>query len=475
MQTPQSLFEKVWKAHTVRTLKNGHTQLFIGTHLIHEVTSPQAFGMLRDLGLKVAMPQRTFATVDHIVPTDQRTEPFSDPLADQMIKALRANCAEHGITYFDLGSGKQGIVHMVGPEQGITQPGSTIVCGDSHTSTHGAFGAIALGIGTSQVRDVLATQTIALSPLKVRRIEVTGRLRPGVYAKDVVLHIIRILGVNGGTGYAYEYAGEVFDRFSMDERMTVCNMSIEGGARVGYVNPDETTFAYLKGRPYAPKGADWEKAVAHWRALASDPGCAYDDIVTIRGEDIAPTITWGINPGQGISVEEAVPDPAKAASADERTSINEALAYMKLEAGAPIRGTKIDVAFLGSCTNARLSDFQEVARYLPGHRVAPGVKAIAVPGSQLVSAVCAELGIDRVFKDAGFEWREAGCSMCLAMNPDKLVGDQVCASSSNRNFKGRQGSPTGRTLLMSPLMVAAAAVRGAVADAREVFALRDAS
>jgi len=475
MQKPKSLFEKVWNAHTVRILKNGQTQLLIGTHLIHEVTSPQAFGMLRDLGLKVAMPQRTFATVDHIVPTDQRTEPFSDPLADQMIKALRANCAEHGITYFDLGSGKQGIVHMVGPEQGITQPGSTIACGDSHTSTHGAFGAIALGIGTSQVRDVLATQTIALSPLKVRRIEVTGRLRPGVYAKDVILHIIRVLGVNGGTGYAYEYAGEVFDRFSMDERMTVCNMSIEGGARVGYVNPDETTFAYLKGRPYAPKGADWEKAVARWRAVASDPGCTYDDVVKIRAEDIAPTITWGINPGQGISVEESVPDPAKADSPDERTSINEALAYMKLNAGAPICGTKIDVAFLGSCTNARLSDFQEVARYLPGHRVAPGVKAIAVPGSQLVSAACAELGIDRVFKDAGFEWREAGCSMCLAMNPDKLVGDQVCASSSNRNFKGRQGSPTGRTLLMSPLMVAAAAVTGAVADAREVFAMREAS
>jgi len=475
MQKPKSLFEKVWNAHTVRTLKNGQTQLLIGTHLIHEVTSPQAFGMLRDLGLRVAMPQRTFATVDHIVPTDQRTEPFSDPLADQMIKALRANCAEHGITYFDLGSGKQGIVHMVGPEQGITQPGSTIACGDSHTSTHGAFGAIALGIGTSQVRDVLATQTIALSPLKVRRIEVTGRLRPGVYAKDVILHIIRVLGVNGGTGYAYEYAGEVFDRFSMDERMTVCNMSIEGGARVGYVNPDETTFAYLKGRPYAPKGADWEKAVARWRAVASDPGCTYDDVVKIRAEDIAPTITWGINPGQGISVEESVPDPAKADSPDERTSINEALAYMKLNAGAPICGTKIDVAFLGSCTNARLSDFQEVARYLPGHRVAPGVKAIAVPGSQLVSAACAELGIDRVFKDAGFEWREAGCSMCLAMNPDKLVGDQVCASSSNRNFKGRQGSPTGRTLLMSPLMVAAAAVTGAVADAREVFAMREAS
>ncbi|MEZ5414968.1 MAG: 3-isopropylmalate dehydratase large subunit [Opitutaceae bacterium] len=466
---PKSLFEKVWQAHAVRTLANGQTQLLIGTHLIHEVTSPQAFGMLRDLGLKVAMPHRTFATVDHIVPTDQRTEPFSDPLADQMIKELRKNCAEHGITYFDLGSGKQGIVHMVGPEQGITQPGTTIACGDSHTSTHGAFGAVAFGIGSSQVRDVLATQTISLGPLKVRRINVTGHLRPGVYAKDVILHIIRTLGVNGGTGFAYEYGGEVFDGFSMEERMTVCNMSIEGGARVGYVNPDDTTFDYLKDRPYAPKGKAWDEAVAHWRSIASDPGCDYDDVVTIRGENIAPTVTWGINPGQGISIEEPVPDPAKAGSDDERTSIEEALAYMKLSPGAPIAGTKIDVAFLGSCTNARLSDFKEVAKYLRGRRVAPGVKAIAVPGSQLVSAVCAELGIDRVFKDAGFEWREAGCSMCLAMNPDKLVGDQMCASSSNRNFKGRQGSPTGRTLLMSPVMVAAAAVTGAVADARTVF------
>jgi len=465
----KSLFEKVWQSHAVRTLANGQTQLLIGTHLIHEVTSPQAFGMLRDLGLKVAMPHRTFATVDHIVPTDQQTEPFSDPLADQMIKELRKNCADHGITYFDLSSGKQGIVHMVGPEQGITQPGTTIACGDSHTSTHGAFGAIAFGIGSSQVRDVLATQTIALSPLKVRRINVTGRLRAGVYAKDVILHIIRTLGVNGGTGYAYEYGGEVFDRFSMEERMTVCNMSIEGGARVGYVNPDETTFEYLKGRPYAPKGQAWDEAVAHWRSIASDPGCDYDDVVMIRGEDIAPTVTWGINPGQAISIEEPVPDPTKATSDDERVSIEEALAYMKLKAGAPIAGTKIDVAFMGSCTNARLSDFKEVAKYLKGRRVAPGVKAIAVPGSQLVSAVCAELGIDRVFKEAGFEWREAGCSMCLAMNPDKLVGDQMCASSSNRNFKGRQGSPTGRTLLMSPVMVAAAAVTGAVADAREVF------
>jgi len=466
---PKTLFEKVWEAHTVRSLANGQTQLLVGTHLIHEVTSPQAFGMLRDLGLKVAFPQRTFATVDHIVPTDQVSEPYADPLADAMMKELRSNCRQFGITFFDRPSGKQGIVHIVGPEQGITQPGTTIACGDSHTSTHGAFGAIAFGIGTTQIRDVLATQTMALGALKVRRIHVEGKLRPGVYAKDVILHIIRTLGVNGGTGYAYEYGGSVFDRFTMEERMTVCNMSIEGGARAGYVNPDETTFTYLRGRPYAPKGAHWDAAVARWRAVASDPGCRYDDVVAIDAGEIAPTVTWGINPGQGISINENIPDPGKAVAADEKASIEEALAYMKLLPGAPIKGTKIDVAFLGSCTNGRLSDFQEVARFLKGRHVAPGVKAIAVPGSQGVGVLCVELGIDRIFREAGFEWREAGCSMCLAMNPDKLIGEQLCASSSNRNFKGRQGSPTGRTLLMSPVMVAAAAVTGAVADAREVF------
>ncbi len=468
---PQSLFEKVWAAHAVRRLADGQTQLLVGTHLIHEVTSPQAFGMLRDLGLKVLMPHRTFATVDHIVPTDQFSEPFADPMADAMIKELRRNCAEFGITFFDRATGKQGIVHIVGPEQGITQPGTTIACGDSHTSTHGAFGAIAFGIGTTQIRDVLATQTMALGALKVRRINVRGRLRPGVYAKDVILHIIRTLGVNGGTGFAYEYGGEVFDRFSMEERMTVCNMSIEGGARAGYVNPDETTFAYLKGRPYAPKGAAWDRAVDRWRAVASDPGCHYDDVVELDAADIAPTVTWGINPGQGLSISENIPDPSEAGAADEKAAIEEALAHMKLRAGAPIKGTRIDVAFLGSCTNGRLSDFQEVARHLKGRHVARGVKAIAVPGSQGVALLCEELGIDKVFRDSGFEWRAAGCSMCLAMNPDKLVGDQLCASSSNRNFKGRQGSPTGRTILMSPLMVAAAAVSGHVADAREVFEL----
>jgi 3-isopropylmalate/(R)-2-methylmalate dehydratase large subunit len=467
----KTLFQKVWESHSVATLSNGQTQLLIDTHLIHEVTSPQAFGMLRDLGLKVAYPQRTFATVDHIVPTDQREEPFSDSLADAMIKELNRNAKEFGVTYFDLRSGKQGIVHVVGPEQGITQPGTTIACGDSHTATHGAFGAIAFGIGTTQVRDILATQTMALSPMKVRRINVDGELRPGVYSKDVILHIIRLLGAGGGKGYAYEYGGSIFDGFTMEERMTVCNMSIEGGARAGYVNPDEKTFEYLKGRPYSPKGEEWDKAVAAWRAVASDADAVYDDVVNIRAEDVPPTVTWGVSPDQAIAVNEQVPTVESGTNAEQRISIQEALEYMKLEGGAPIKGTKIDVAFVGSCTNGRLSDFREVARFLKGKKVAGHVKAIAVPGSQIVDVLARQEGIDQVFTEAGFEWRGAGCSMCLAMNPDKLVGDQLCASSSNRNFKGRQGSPTGRTILMSPLMVAAAAVTGEVADAREVFAL----
>ena len=465
---PRNLFEKVWNAHSVKSLSNGQTQLFVGRHLIHEVTSPQAFGMLREKGLAVRYPERTFATVDHIVPTNESSEPYSDPLADAMIKELRKNCDEFGVTFFDVSTGKQGIVHVVGPEQGLTQPGMTIACGDSHTSTHGAFGAIAFGIGTSQVRDLLATQTMALGKLKVRRIEVNGHLAPGVYAKDVILHIIRQLGVNGGTGYAYEYAGDVFDCFTMEERMTVCNMSIEGGARVGYVNPDQTTFNYIKGRPYAPKDADWEKAVEQWKSFSSDDNCEYEDIVKIAAEEIPPTVTWGINPAQAIGVNEAIPSP-DSVSEDERAGTLEALEYMKLEPSSPLEGTPIDVAFLGSCTNGRLSDLEEVVKHLNGHKVKQGIKAIVVPGSQIVSQMAVEKGLDKVFIEAGFEWRGAGCSMCLAMNPDKLIGDQLCASSSNRNFKGRQGSPTGRTMLMSPVMVAAAAVTGKVSDARKVF------
>ena len=464
----QNLFNKVWDAHTVKTLSDNRTQLFIGMHLIHEVTSPQAFGMLRNLGLTVPYPERTFATVDHIVPTENQEEPFADSLAADMLEALRKNCEEFGVTFFDLPTGKQGIVHVVGPEQGLTHPGMTIACGDSHTSTHGAFGSIAFGIGTSQVRDVLATQTLAMNRLKVRRINVNGKLRPGVYSKDVTLHIIRLLGVKGGLGYAYEYGGEVFDNFTMEERMTVCNMAIEGGARCGYVNPDETTFEYLKGRPYAPKGTEWDAAVAKWKSFASDPGCEYDDVVNIDAADIAPTVTWGINPGQAIAIDENIPNP-DSLDADDRETAEEALVHMDLKADTPISGTKVDVTFIGSCTNSRLSDLEEVAKYIPGHKVAEGVKAIVVPGSQVVSKIAEEKGLDKIYTDAGFEWRGAGCSMCLAMNPDKLIGNQLCASSSNRNFKGRQGSPTGRTILMSPLMVAAAAVKGEVADAREVF------
>lgn len=466
----RSLFEKVWNDHAVRTLPNGRTQLLIGTHLIHEVTSPQAFGMLRDLGLSVCFPERTFATVDHIVPTNEIDEPYSDPLAQAMIEALRENTRTHGIKFFDTSSGQQGIVHVVGPEQGITQPGTTIACGDSHTATHGAFGAIAFGIGTSQVRDVLATQTLAMDRLKVRRINVNGHLQPGVYAKDVILHIIRELGVKGGLGFAYEYGGEVFDRFSMEERMTVCNMSIEGGARCGYVNPDEKTFAYLKGRAYCPQGAEWDNAVERWRGYASDADCCFDEVIEFAAADIRPTVTWGITPGQAVFVDEALPSLESLPDA-ERLLAAEAYEHMKLIPGTPVKGTPINVAFFGSCTNGRLSDFEEAARYLEGRKVASHVKAIAVPGSQVVSRIAEEKGIAEVFRKAGFEWRGAGCSMCLGMNPDQLVGDQICASSSNRNFKGRQGSPTGRTLLMSPVMVAAAAVEGKVSDAREVFGI----
>ncbi|MEM9226343.1 MAG: 3-isopropylmalate dehydratase large subunit [Verrucomicrobiota bacterium] len=464
----KTLFHKVWEDHTVRKLPNGQTQLFIGTHLIHEVTSPQAFGMLRELGLQVKYPHRTFATVDHIVPTNELVEPYSDPLAQAMIQALRDNTKEQGITFFDTNTGKQGVVHIVGPEQGITQPGTTIACGDSHTATHGAFGAIAFGIGTSQVRDVLATQTMAMDALKVRRINVNGELGPGVYAKDVILHIIRLLGVGGGKGYAYEYGGDVFDNFSMEERMTVCNMSIEGGARCGYVNPDEKTFAYLKGRPYVPAGAKWDDAVEKWKSYASDSDADYDDVFNIDAADIKPTVTWGITPAQAVFIDEDLP-LLDELDAHDRATADEAYDYMLLYPGEPIRGTKIDVAFLGSCTNGRLSDLEEAAKYVKGHKVANDVTAIVVPGSQVVATIAQEKGLDKVFTEAGFEWRGAGCSMCLAMNPDKLQGNQLCASSSNRNFKGRQGSPTGRTVLMSPVMVMAAAVTGEISDAREVF------
>jgi 3-isopropylmalate/(R)-2-methylmalate dehydratase large subunit len=464
----RSLLDKVWDAHSVRELPGGQTQLFIGLHLIHEVTSPQAFAMLREMGQRVRFPERTFATVDHIVPTHSQRRPLTDPLAEEMMVALERNTREHGIRLFDAASGRQGIVHVIGPELGLTQPGMTIACGDSHTSTHGAFGAVAFGIGTSQVRDVLATQCLALTRPKTRRIDVTGKLAAGVYAKDVILAIIRRLGVKGGVGYAYEYAGPVVEAMTIEERLTLCNMSIEGGARCGYVNPDETTFAYLRGREFAPRGDAAARALAWWRGVASDADAAYADRVELDGARIAPSVTWGINPGQSVAVDERLPRPADAPD-DERSSLDEAYAYMRLRPGEPLAGTKIDVAFIGSCTNGRISDLREAARVARLGRVAAGVRALVVPGSMEVARQAEAEGLPEVFRAAGFDWREPGCSMCLAMNPDKLVGRELCASSSNRNFKGRQGSPTGRTLLMSPAMVAAAAIRGEVADVRELL------
>ena len=466
MSDKRNLFNKVWDLHTVQTLPGGQTQLFIGLHLIHEVTSPQAFEILRDRKLKVAFPDRTIATVDHIVPTANQARPFLDGLAEQMMSAIEKNCKEFGVTLLDLKDDRQGIVHIVGPEQGLTQPGMTIVCGDSHTSTHGAFGSIAIGIGTSNVAEVLATQTMFLNRPKVRQVVVNGELAPGVYAKDVILYIIQKLGVQGGVGYAYEFAGTTFDAMSMEERMTVCNMSIEGGARCGYINPDQKTVDYLEGRPFSPKGADFDRAAAWWLSLASGDDAQFDDVVTFDAADIEPTVTWGITPAQSVGVSQPLPRISDVA-ADEQKLIKEALEFMGMTEGQPIRGTKIDVAFIGSCTNGRISDLREAARVAEGRRVSPHVKAIVVPGSQVVRKQAMEEGLHLIFEAAGFEWREAGCSMCLAMNPDKLKGREVCASSSNRNFKGRQGSPTGRTLLMSPAMVAAAAIEGCVTDIRE--------
>jgi 3-isopropylmalate/(R)-2-methylmalate dehydratase large subunit len=463
-----TLFDKVWDLHTVGTLPSGLTQLFIGLHLIHEVTSPQAFAMLKERDLKVLFPQRTIATVDHIVPTENQARPFVDSMAEEMIQALEKSCQENDITFYNIGSGNQGIVHVIAPELGLTQPGMTIACGDSHTSSHGAFGAIAFGIGTSQVRDVLASQTLSLSKLKVRKIEVNGNLKPGVYAKDVILHIIRTLGVKGGVGYAYEFAGTTFAQMNMEERMTVCNMAIEGGARCGYVNPDQITYDYLQNRDFAPKSADWEKAIAWWDSLSSDANAEYDDVVVFNAEDIPPTVTWGITPGQGIGVDEKVPTAAELLEED-RFIAEEAYRYMDLYPGQPIQGTKIDVCFIGSCTNGRISDLREAAKIAQGRQVAEGVKAFVVPGSERVKKEAEAEGLDKIFQAAGFEWREPGCSMCLAMNPDKLQGRQISASSSNRNFKGRQGSSSGRTLLMSPAMVATAAIKGEIADVRDLL------
>jgi len=461
-----TLFDKVWDLHKVADLPGGSSQLFIGLHLIHEVTSPQAFGALKDKNLNVKFPSRTIATVDHIVPTDNQSRPFKDTLAEQMIDTLEKNCKKHKIKFFNIGSGSQGIVHVVAPELGLTQPGMTIACGDSHTSTHGAFGSIAFGIGTSQVRDVLASQTLAMNKLKVRQIWCKNRLSEGVFAKDLVLHIINKLGVKAGVGYAYEFSGPAIDLLSMEERMTICNMSIEGGARCGYVNPDQITFKYIQERQFAPKNENWARAVEWWQSLASEKDAKYDDVVLIDASQVEPTVTWGITPGQSIGVSQKIPE-LKELSIDDQFIAGEAYEYMGLSPGQAIKNTPIDVCFIGSCTNGRISDLRVAAEIIQNHKVSPNVKAFVVPGSEKVAKAAIKEGLDKIFKEAGFQWREPGCSMCLAMNPDKLTGNQVSASSSNRNFKGRQGSPSGRTLLMSPAMVAAAAIEGKVSDVRE--------
>jgi len=465
---PKNLYNKVFESHSVAKLPSGQTQLLIGLHLCHEVTSPQAFAMLREAGLKVAYPGRTFVTVDHIIPTtaEERQRPLRDSISEEMFVHLERNAKDFGIKFFGPETGEQGVVHVVGPENGLTHPGMTIACGDSHTATHGAFGALAFGIGTSQVADVLATQSLAMSPLKVRRIDFTGALKKGVTAKDVALAYIAKLGVNGGVGFAYEFAGPVIEAMDMEGRMTVCNMAIEGGARCGYINPDQTTFDYLQGRPYSPKGADWDRALAKWKAVASDAGASYDDVVTIDGSAIEPMVTWGITPAQGVGISEKLP-AVESFSGSERQVVEEAYEYMDFVPGQSIEGVAINVVYIGSCTNGRISDLRAAASIAKGRKVAAGIRAIVVPGSQKVKAIAEAEGLDKVFTAAGFEWREAGCSMCLAMNPDKLKGREIAASTSNRNFKGRQGSPTGRTLLMSPEMAAAAAVEGKVVDVRK--------
>ena len=460
----RTLYDKIWESHSVGVLPTGQTQLFIGLHLIHEITTAPAFDMLRENGMDVAFRDRTFATLDHIVPTDLRQRPFLDKEAEDLTQALEKNVLQFGVEFFGLDSMNQGIVHVIGPQLGLTQPGMTLACGDSHTSTHGAFGTLAFGIGTSQVRDVLATQTLAMDKLKVRRINVNGALGTGVYAKDVILYIIRQLGVGGGKGFAYEYGGAVIDRMNMEERMTVCNMSIEGGALVGYVNPDQTTFDYLKGRPHVPKGEAFDRAVSYWKSVASDADARFDDVVSYEGAEIEPTVTWGINPGQSVGISEKLPIPAEYADPE---GAKKAYEHMGWQPGAPILGTPINVAFIGSCTNGRLADLRAAAKIAKGRKVNPAVRALVVPGSAEVKKLAEKEGLHEIFQAAGFQWREAGCSMCLAMNPDKLNGREVSASSSNRNFIGRQGSPQGRTLLMSPAMVVAAALNGKVTDVRQ--------
>jgi 3-isopropylmalate/(R)-2-methylmalate dehydratase large subunit len=473
MPTPQTLFDKVWNAHLVRPeTPDTPAVLYIDLHLIHEVTSPQAFTELRRRGLKVRRPDRTLATMDHSTPTTPRNSlgiiPVIDPQAINQLDQLRANCAEFGIPLFELGSANQGIVHVIGPEQGLTQPGLTIVCGDSHTSTHGAFGALGFGIGTSEVGHVLATQCLLQRKPKTCAVRVDGRLNRGVTAKDIILAIIAKYGVGAGTGYVFEYCGEAIRALNMEERMTICNMSIEGGARAGMVAPDDTTFEYVAGRPFAPKGAEFEAAVARWRTLPTDDDATFDHELTLNASELVPMITYGTNPSMGIPITGAVPTPEELPDAAARQTLDKALAYMELQPGKPLLGHPIDVVFIGSCTNSRISDLRQAAKFLAGRKVADGVRVMVVPGSQQVKAQAEREGLDEIFKAAGAEWREAGCSACLGMNDDKVPPGKYAVSTSNRNFIGRQG-PGARTMLASPLTAAATAVTGVVTDPRTML------
>ena len=468
MSKPRTLFDKIWDAHLVDRQPDGTCLIYIDRHLVHEVTSPQAFEGLRAAGRTVRRPDATLAVADHNVPTTDRAQGIADAESRIQIETLARNCEAFGIEYLPMTDIRQGIVHIIGPEQGFTLPGMTIVCGDSHTSTHGAFGALAFGIGTSEVEHVLATQTLLQTPAKNMRVSVTGGLAFGVTAKDLILAIIGTIGTAGGTGYVIEYAGDAIAALSMEGRMTVCNMSIEAGARAGLIAPDETTFRFLAGRPMAPKGQTWEQAVAAWRTLPSDPGATYDKEVAIDAAAIAPLVTWGTSPEDVVPVTGRVPDPSDAASPSKREAMDRALAYMGLEAGTPVQDIRINRVFIGSCTNGRIEDLREAAKVVLGRRVADGVGAMVVPGSGLVKRQAEAEGLDRVFRAAGFEWREPGCSMCLAMNADRLEPGERCASTSNRNFEGRQG-PGGRTHLVSPAMAAAAAVTGRLTDVRDLM------
>ncbi len=467
MAGPRTLFQKIWDDHVIERGNDGTCLIYIDRHLVHEVTSPQAFEGLRAAGRKVRRPDATLAVCDHNVPTGDRSKPIDDPESRIQVQTLSENCAEFGVQLFDIKDRRQGIVHIIGPEQGFTQPGMTIVCGDSHTSTHGAFGALAFGIGTSEVEHVLATQTLIQKPAKSMRITVDGQLGPGVTAKDMILAIIGHIGTAGGTGYVIEYAGEAVRALSMEGRMTMCNMSIEGGARAGMVAPDQTTFNYIKGRPMAPKEELWDKAVAYWSKLASDEGAIYDREVVLRAENIVPTVTWGTTPEDVMPITGAVPSPDDFDDEAKKESVKRMLDYMGLSAGTKMTDIAIDKVFIGSCTNARIEDLREVVKVVKGKHVAPNVYAMVVPGSGLVKAQAEEEGIADILIAAGFDWREAGCSMCLAMNADKLQPGERCASTSNRNFEGRQGRG-GRTHLMSPAMAAAAAITGRLTDIREL-------